>query len=161
MVTFTRVNILENSSGELIPVEIVPINSDDYKSITKERYFFNWKTEKEFDVYKLIIKGGNDIVGLVSFEIIPAEWRIHIRLLTVSVENKGANKKYDRIAGNLIAYVSKIAVKEFAELACVSLVPKTSIAKHYMEKYRMNLTGRTLSLEIPEILSLINQYDND
>lgn len=154
-------NIIEISSGALIPIEIIPIDADDYKSITKKRYFFNWKAEKGFDVYKLTIKGETDILGLVSIENIPSEWRIHIRLLTVSIENKGVNKKYDRIAGNLIAYVSKIAVMEFAELACVSLVPKTSIAKHYMEKYHMNLTGRTLSLEVPEILSLINQYDND
>lgn len=71
------------------------------------------------------------------------------------------DKKYDRIAGNLITYVSKLAVKEFAELACVSLVSKTSIAKHYIEKYNMNIAGKTLSLEVPEILNLINQYNDD
>lgn len=73
----------------------------------------------------------------------------------------GKNKQYDEIAGNLIAFISKIAIKEFAELACVSLIPKTSIANHYIKKYNMNRTGKTLSLEVPEILNLINQYDND
>ena len=93
-------------------------------------------------------------------ERIPTEWRIHIRLLTVSRENKGKDKKYDKIAGNLIAYVSKLAVEEFGELACISLRPKTLIAQHYIDKYNMNTTGITLSLEVPEILNLINQYDD-
>lgn len=56
---------------------------------------------------------------------------------------------------------SKIAVMEFGELACVSLLPKSAVAHHYIEKYKMNLTGRTLSLEVPEVLDLINKYDND
>jgi hypothetical protein len=33
------------------------------------------------------------------------------------------------------------------------------IAQHYIEKYKMNITGATLSLEVPEILDLINQFD--
>jgi hypothetical protein len=109
----------------------------------------------------LIIKGQNDILGLVSIERIPSEWRVHIRLLTVSNENVGVNKRFENIAGNLISYVAKIAVADFGELACVSLRSKSSIAKHYIDKYKMNITGMTLSLEVPEIINLINQFDND
>lgn len=105
--------------------------------------------------------GVSDILGLVSLERITNEWRIHIRLLTVSKENKGNGKKYDKIAGNLITHVAKIAVVEFGELACVSLKPKSEIAQHYIDKYNMNVTGITLSIEVPEILDLINLYDND
>ncbi|RMZ60962.1 N-acetyltransferase [Chryseobacterium nematophagum] len=154
-------NIVELSTGKSFPIEILPLESRDYKSLTKKRYFFNWKDEKEQEIYKLVIKGDNDILGLISFEIISEEWRIHIRLLTVSEENKGKNKKFDKIAGNLICYVSKIAVIEFAERACISLKPKTAIYQHYMDKYLMNITGTTLSLEVPEILTIIKEYEND
>lgn len=106
------------------------------------------------------MKGQGEILGLISVERIPAEWRIHIRLLTVSSDNKGECKIYENIAGNLMAHVAKIAVVEFGELACISLRPKSSIVQHYIKKYKMNLTGMTLSLEIPEILNLINRYDN-
>jgi len=142
-------------------VDILPVEMDDFKILKKERYFFDWKKEKHHEVYKLQIKGMSDILGLVSIERIPEEWRIHIRLLTVSKENKGREKKYDKITGNLMAFVAKIALREFGELACVSLRPKSQIARHYMETYNMNLTGLTLSMEIPEILALINLYDND
>ena len=153
--------IIDTSTGENHSVEILPVEIDEFKTLRKDRYFFNWNIEKDQEVYKLQIKGSSDILGLVSIERISQEWRIHIRLLTVSKENKGKDKKYDNIAGNLIAYVAKIAIREYGELACVSLRPKSQIAQHYIDKYNMNITGMTLSIEVPEIINLINSYDND
>lgn len=153
--------IVDTSTGKEYPVEILSVESDDFKSLGKVRYFFNWKIERDQEIYKLQMTGSSDILGLVSLERIPNEWRIHIRLLTVSKENKGNGKKYDKIAGNLITHVAKIAVLEFGELACVSLKPKSQIAQHYIDKYNMNVTGITLSIEVPEILDLINLYDHD
>ena len=153
--------IIEISTKKKYLVEILPVDSGDYKNIKKDRYFFNWKTEKGEEVYKLRIIGSNDILGLVSIEMIPEEWRLHIRLLSVSKENKGKEKQFDNITGNLIVYIAKIAVREYGELACVSLKPKLQIAKHYIEKYNMNVTGLTLSIEVPEIIDLINKYDKD
>lgn len=153
--------IIDTSTGEKHSVDILPVEIDEFKTLKKDRYFFDWKIEKNQEVFKLLIKGSSDILGLVSIERIPQEWRIHIRLLTVSKENKGNKKKYNKIAGNLIAFVAKIAIREFGELACVSLRPKSQIAQHYIEKYNMNITGMTLSIEVPEIIDLINLYDND
>jgi len=153
--------IIEVSTGKEYPIEIVAIETTDFKLLRKDRYFFNWSIERNQEVYKLQIIGSRDILGLVSAEKIPEEWRIHIRLLTVSKENKGSTKIYDNIAGNLITHIAKIAVLEYAEYACVSLRPKTQLAKHYIDKYNMNSTGITLSIEVPEILDLINLYDNE
>ena len=131
----------------------------DFKSITKKKYFFDWKLEKENEIYKLTLKDQAEILGLISFVLIPEEWRIHIRLLSVSIDNKGKGKIYSGIVGNLLTHVSKLAIKEFAELACVSLKPKGSIAQHYIDEYGMNVTGATLSLELREILALIKKFD--
>lgn len=154
-------NIVDTSTGEKYRVEIVLVEKEEFKLFRESRYFFDWRIEQIHETYKLQITGTNDVLGLISLERLPDEWRIHIRLLTVSKENKGNGKKYDKIAGNLIAHVAKIAVIEYGELACVSLKPKTNIVQHYIEKYRMNVTGMTLSLEVPEILDLINLYDHD
>lgn len=153
--------ISDTSTGKEHPIEILPVESVDFALLGKARYFFDWNIERDQEVYKLQVTGSNDILGLVSIERIPNEWRIHIRLLTVSKENKGNGKKYDKITGNLITHVAKIAVLQFGELACVSLKPKSQIAKHYIDKYNMNVTGITLSIEVPEILDLINLYDHD
>ena len=154
-------NIVEVSTVKIIPVEVVPIDSRDYKILAPNRYYFDWNKEKTHEVYKLIESDAKDILGLVSIEKFPVEWRVHIRLLTVSKENMGRTKKYDKIAGNLIAHVAKIALAEYGVLACVSLRPKSQLIKHYMTKYNMNMTGMTLSLEVPEIFNLINLYDHE
>ncbi len=154
-------NIIEVLTGKVCPIEVLPVENTDYKSLSKTRYFFDWKEEKNEEVYKLVLKGQKDILGVVSIERIASEWRIHIRLLTVSKENKGKEKKLDKIAGNLFSYVAKIALADFGQMACVSLRPKSSIAKHYITKFKMKLTGMTLSLEVPEIVDLINEYDHD
>ena len=154
-------NIVETSTGKNVPALIRPVEPVDYKSLGRKRYFFDWNDERNQEVYKLCRVGSDEISGLISLERIPDEWRIHIRLLTVSMENKGKDKKFDGITGNLIAFAAKIAVREYGELACVSLRPKSQIAQHYIDKYNMNITGMTLSLEVPEILDLIRKFDHD
>ncbi len=153
--------VIDTETGQSHKVVIELVESGDFKTLTKKRYFFDWKEESSQELYKLRIVDTSDILGLVSFERIPEEWRIHLRLLTVSKENKGHDKKYQNIAGNLITFISKIAVREFAEFACVSLKPKGVIAQHYIDNYGMNITGLTLSVEINEILNLMNIYDHD
>lgn len=153
--------IVDTKTGQSHKVVIEPVESSDFKGLTKKRYFFDWKEERGQELYKLRIVDSNDILGLISCERIPEEWRIHIRLLTVSKENKGVDKKYQNIAANLITFIAKIAVREYAEMACVSLKPKGAIAQYYIDKYGMNITGATLSIEIQEILSLIKTYDHD
>lgn len=153
--------VVERLTGNIYQIEVLPVKNTDYKSLSKARYFFDWKEERKAEVYKLVMKGQQDILGLISIERIPSEWRIHIRLLSVSKENSGKGKVFENIAGNLIASVAKIAVAEFGALACVSLRPKSSVAQHYITKYNMHVTGMTLSLEVPEIVTLINQYDHD
>lgn len=154
-------NIIEISTGIKHQVEITPLELIDYKLLNEKRYFFDWKLERDFEVYKLRIVDTNEILGLISLERIPEEWRVHIRLLTVSKENQGSNKKYDKIAGNLLSHAAKIAVHKYAEYACISLRPKSQIAQHYINKYKMTLTGISVSLQVPEILDLINLYDHE
>jgi hypothetical protein len=153
--------VIDTGTGASHKVEIEPVDGRDFASLTKARYFFDWRQEKEFEMYKLRIANTRDILGLVSIERIPEEWRLHIRLLTVSKENKGSSKKFENIAGNLLTFISKIAIREYGELACVSLKPKGLIARHYIDKFGMNVTGLTLSIEILEIFKLIETYDHD
>lgn len=76
-------------------------------------------------------------------------------------KNIKVKTKATKNTGNLIAHATKIANTDYAELTCVSLRPTTKIAKHYIDKYHMSLSERSLSIEIPERLYLIYQYDHD
>lgn len=153
--------LIEAHTNQKYHAVISLVEKHDYEKITKARYFFDWKKEKGNQIYKIKVQGTDDILGLISVLHIPKEYRIHINLLTVSKENKGKNKKYHNIIGNLITHVSKIALREYGELACVSLKPKSNIAQHYMDTYGMNATGKLLSLELTEILHLIAKYDTN
>ncbi|GHB33238.1 N-acetyltransferase [Mongoliitalea lutea] len=153
--------VVEVSTGKRLKALVLPVEANDFKSLNKSMYFFNWKEERGYEIYKLIIVGQLEILGLISFEKIPFEWRYHIRLLSASKKNVGKQKQYDYVIGNLLAHVGKIAVADFGEMACISLKPKTAIIDHYRKKYKMQVTGSTLSLEVPELINLINEYDHD
>jgi hypothetical protein len=150
--------VIEVKTGHVILVEIIPAELSDLKS---ENFHFDWLKEVNHLVYKLQILKTKEILGLMSLEVFYKESFINVRLLAVSQENKGKNKKFDDVAGNLIAFASKLAVCNFAEDACVVIRPKTRVSKHYQEKYKMKQQGRLLSLEVPEILEVLNRYDHD
>lgn len=148
--------VKDNSEFEII-IEL--LTKDDYKKITKSNYYFNWKTEKENDVYKLRIIDSEEILGLMSLINFPQEQRLQISLLTVSKQNRGKNKKYDQIAGNLIAYACREAIKLYGQDGCVSLHPKTELKKHYMKKYGMADGGLQIFLEGLDLFILLKKYN--
>jgi hypothetical protein len=135
--------VVDVRTGESYEISISPVTKTEYGSLSKQQFWFNWKAEIDFDVFKLRIKGSDDILGLISLESIESESRIEIRLLAVSKENRGKNKKFDKIAGNLIAFAGIQAIKKFGEWACISLVPKTELIEHYQVKYFMIQAGRS------------------
>lgn len=158
---YLHVTIVELKTGVSYEIEISPVNKHDYKSITKSRFWFNWKEEVKYDIYKLQIKDTDEILGLVSLESFSNESRIEIRLLAVSKENRGKSKEYDHVAGNLIAFAAIQSIKLFGEWGCISLVPKTRLIKHYMKKYYMLQAGKSLFLDGNDLIQLILKYDHD
>jgi hypothetical protein len=59
---------------------------------------------------------------------------IKIELLEVSSENIGSKKKFDRIAGCLIAWACKISFDRGYE-GNMFLVPKSNLITHFSSKY--------------------------
>jgi len=143
------------------PVIICPVETINYKKITKSKYSFNWKIEKNYSVYKIFEEGKSEILGLVSFEFFDEEYRIEIRLMAVLKEQIGRNKTLDRIAGNLFAFASKLSIIKYGALAAVSLVPKTELGQYYMDKYGFEQAADSLFLEGLSLLRLIYEYDHD
>jgi hypothetical protein len=149
--------IFERASGKEHQIKIEPLASKDYGKITKSKYFFDWKTEKENEVFKLTLLGSDEILGLVSL-IEHDDKRMQINLLAVSKENRGKIKMYEGIAGNLIAWSGREAVKRFGDNACVSLIPKTKLVKHYIKEYGMIEAGQSLFLSDEPLLIILEKY---
>jgi signal-transduction protein with cAMP-binding, CBS, and nucleotidyltransferase domain len=151
--------IFEVSTGYSKKVVISQVNPADLTSLTRKRYFFTWKSLKQkAAIYKLHIEGEKDILGVMALEDHPTEKRIEIKLLASSIENKGKNKKYDKIAGCLIAYACRLSIDKYMEYACVSLVPKTELLHHYKQKYYMIYGGWQLYLEGEALFKLLKEY---
>lgn len=150
--------IAEVKTGRRKLVRIQKVEPADYKKITKGKFFFDWRTEKDNRVYKLIEEESNEIVGLISLIHKEDEQRFEINLLAVSKENRGSKKIYEGIAGNLIAYACREAIKWHAIEGCVSLIPKTVLRKHYLLKYGMMDAGIAVFLEGKPLLDLLKKY---
>jgi hypothetical protein len=152
-------DITEVSGQNAIPVIVQRVEPSDFKAITKKQFFFRWDQLKgEADIYKLTFEDSPVILGLMALIDVPAEYRIEIKLLTVSKEKRGRGKQFEGIAGCLIAYAAKEAVEKYRRLACVSLKPKTELRQHYINKYGMQPGGEQVYLESQELRDLINIY---
>jgi hypothetical protein len=151
--------IIEVCSGVHKEAIIKAVKSSDLTLLTKKRYSFNWHSlKKSATIYKLTIAGEKDILGVMALIDYPIENRIEIKLLASSIENRGRNKKYDRIAGCMIAFACDLSAKKYFINACVSLVPKTALLNHYKEKYYMIWAGRQLYLDGYALQKLVNEY---
>lgn len=148
------------STGKNLEIEIVPVESKDYKKLTATRYFFKWKDQASNDVYKVLIKGQNDIIGVMSLNHLPDEYRIEIKLLASAKENMGKEKIYERIAGNLIAYACRLASKNYGANAAVTLFPKTKLIRHYTKCYGMEPVGTQLMLFGKSLFDILKKYNH-
>lgn len=150
--------VINQKNQEIYTAQIKAVGAKDFKLIRREKQFsFDWKLEKEHQLFKLVLKDTNTILGLMSLIDYPSELRIEIHLLELSEENKGKDKKIGRIAGCLIAYACKLAFKK-GYGGFVSLVPKTRLIKHYQKAYGFLQFGRQLALLDESSKKLIEKY---
>jgi hypothetical protein len=83
-------------------------------------------------------------------------WIKNVQLLNEPFDYRAIGKD------DILALISLEKITEEMRIhVSISLRPKTEIAQHYIDKYKMNITGMTLSLEVPKILELIELYDHD
>ena len=129
-------NSIQNTiSGYSFATEVSRITKTDLKQITKKNgWAFNWKNELEDntrEVFKLtIINNQNIIQGLLSFTIQPDH--IYMDLLESAPFNRGKNKLYEGVAGNLVAYACKVSF-EYGYNGYVSFTSKTKLIDHYIK----------------------------
>ncbi len=152
--------LLNTRTKEEFDAEILEIEEEEFELIKKSKQFdFNWNKEKKNHVFKIVdaIEENSEILGLLSITDIKEEFRIHINLIENSNDNKGKNKKIDRIAGCLLAFAIQISFEK-GYLGFTSLVPKTELIGLYVNKYGFSQFGRQLAIERKEAINLIQKY---
>ncbi len=123
-------NSIENVvTGDSFATEISILTRKDLKSVQKNRgWLFNWKEEYEIperEVYKLTIVNNPSVIqGLVCLEV--KEDHIYMHLLESAPFNKGKQKMYAGVAGNLVAFACKFSFQRGHE-GNVSFLSKSQL----------------------------------
>ncbi len=155
-------NSIENAvSGEVFDTLIVKITEG--KEIKKNDWIFNWHTEikdKTKQVYKLTtINNPTVIHGLIS--LTDKEDHIFMDLIESAKFNKGKNKLYRGVAGNLVAFGCKMAF-ELNYFGVVSFIAKTQLISHYEQTLGAKLfVGNRMFIDTREALILTTKYFKD
>lgn len=150
--------LFDKTTKQNLPARIEKVSLKDYKQVKEDNEFrFNWSKEKDFEVYKITLKNDDLILGMMSLEEIPKEYRIHLNLLEVRKEHQENLKKNDFIAGCLIAYAASEATKR-GYFGFVSLKSKTELIDWYQNKYGFTQYGLYLGIEGEQSWALIRKY---
>jgi len=152
---------IENAiSGDSFKTETLELTSDDLKRVKKSEWLFDWKYEaKQADktVYKLVIEGNNRVIqGLISIQ--DRGDHIFMALIESSKFNRGADKLYLGVPGNLVAFACKLSFNK-GYAGYVSFESKTKLKEHYQKSLGVHvLFGNVMAIDTKAAHKLVNQY---
>jgi len=155
-------NSIENViTGDTFQTEISVLTRNDLKSVTKKNgWLFNWKTEfnePARDTYKLTILGNPAIIqGLISLEV--KSDHVFMHLVESAPFNKGKDKVYSGVPGNLVAFACKLSFQRGHE-GNVSFLSKSQLIEHYIKTLgAIHFGGRIMIIDTVAALKLIDRY---
>jgi hypothetical protein len=154
-------NSIENfRTRETFDTEISQLKTKDAKLISKKDWLFDWKSEivdKSKEVFKLsTVNNPSVIQGLISIE--EKLDHIFMHLVESASFNRGKEKMYLGVPGNLVAFACKISSERGHE-GFVAFDSKTILIKHYQETLgAIQLRGQRMYLDDKAAQRLIYQY---
>jgi len=155
-------NSIENViTGDSFKTEISILQKIDLKIISKKNgWLFDWRKELKEparDIYKLTIVGNPNIIqGLISIEV--KEDHVFMHLVESAPFNKGKNKMYSGVPGNLVAFACKVSFQR-GHAGNISFISKTQLISHYEKTLgAFHFGGRIMIIETVAALKLIDRY---
>lgn len=153
-------NSIENAfTEERFLTDILPVSSNE---IISTEWLFDWKKEigkSENKVFKLVTRGNEDVIqGLLSF--CDGKDHVFMNLLENASFNKGKNKVYLGVAGNLVAYSCKVSFETGYD-GYVVFDSKTALIEHYQETlHAKRLGGQRMYIDTVAAFRLLDKYFN-
>ena len=155
-------NSVENAfTGDRFQTEVSIISKSDIKLLSdKKLWIFDWKAElrdPKKEVFKLtIIHNPNVIQGLISIE--DKKNHVFMHLVESASFNKGKDKIYLGVPGNLVAFACKRAFQLGYE-GNIAFLSKSKLIEHYENTLgAVHIGGRTMIINQTAALRLINKY---
>ena len=155
-------NSIENAvTGDSFQTEVSILRKSDLKLLSdKKLWVFDWKAElkdPKKEVFKLtIIHNPSIIQGLISIE--DKEDHVFMHLVESAGFNKGKDKIYLGVPGNLVAFACKKAFQLGYE-GNIAFISKSKLIEHYENSLgAIHIGGRTTIIHQTSALRLINKY---
>lgn len=163
MPVFERIDKLTNSienakTRESFATDVVTVKAIE---IVKSEWLFDWKKlikNPDVKIYKLITKENPKVIhGLISIE--DKKDHIFVNHIESAKFNKGKQKIYNGVAGNLFAFACKLSF-ELNYDGYISFQSKTKLFDHYQKSIGAERHGNGLLMIIDTKNSknLVNQY---
>jgi len=156
-------NSIENViTGDSFQTEVSLLNSKyDLKIIKRLKgWHFDWIKELQIpsrEVYKLTIVNNNTIVqGLISLEV--QENFVVMHLIENAPFNKGKNKVYLGVAGNMVAFACRLSFQRGGE-GYVLFLAKSKLLEHYeINLGAIHIGNYKMIINTKAALVLTNKY---
>jgi len=154
-------SITNKISGDSLMTEVLLVSRSDLKLITKKNgWLFNWKQEfesTEKEVYKLTVLHNAHIAqGLISISIKPDH--IFLNLIESASFNRGENKLYEGVPGNLVAFACRLSFQRGYE-GFVAFHSKTQLVNHYEKTLKaIHFGNQLMVIETNAATELVNNY---
>jgi len=154
-------SILNRISGDSFRTEVMLLGKADLKTVTKKAgWAFDWKLEygaAEKEVYKLTIEENPTVIqGLLSLSIKPDH--VFMNLLENAPFNRGNERVYEGVAGNLVAFACKLSFQRGSE-GYVAFDSKTGLIEHYIKTLGAEyIGGRRMVIDSIAAGVLMNKY---
>lgn len=154
-------NSIENSiTGEVFDTEVTQFFHVNEKSFKSAEWLFDWQAEihqSNHQVYKLTTVNNPGIIhGLISLE--DKQDHVFIHLVESANFNKGSNKMYFGVAGNLFAFACKLSFEKGYD-GYVAFDSKSALIDHYKEKLgATHFRGQRMFIETVSAVQLITKY---
>jgi hypothetical protein len=157
-------NSIENNiTGEVFDTSVTKLGKTVREDFNPANWLFDWITEfglPNRDVYKLTTINNPSIIhGLVSFE--DKFDYIFIHLVESANFNKGTNKMYLGVAGNLFAFACKLSFSKGYE-GYIAFDSKSALIDHYVKKLgATHINAQRMFIDSINALYLVKKYFKD
>lgn len=157
-----EVKIVDVLTLEEIDAIISPVTTTDLDAI--KEYSSKWiefitdEHLRHYSVFKLSRTDSDVVMGLICLvDEVVVSMAVEIRKIEVDPANIGSNKRYDKIAGCLIAFACKYSINKGLK-GQVVLIPITKLRNHYISKYQMTSFLGFLKIDSNNARRMIREY---
>lgn len=135
------------ATGKSFATVLTRLTGPQRRRLQKKEWLFNWSRELDMEqrhVYKLTTIAEPALIqGLISLEVDTDH--VFVYLVESAVFNKGAQKQYLGVAGNLFAWACRLSFDQGYE-GFVAFEAKTALLTHYQQALGAQRMGRGLRM---------------